>query len=241
MPDSSPAGNNLDRLEIEKFSQMAHHWWTPNGALKALHHINPLRLSYIEKRVPLQGMRVLDVGCGGGILSEALAKSGALVTGLDAADATLEVARQHARTTNLRIDYQLGTIETFNAQNSEPYDVITCMELLEHVPDPAAILEACASLLSPEGYFFCATLNKTLKAFLLAIVGAEYILGIVPRGTHQIGRFIKPVQLKSWARNCRLECQDLSGYTYNPFNGKSRLTSDTAINYMACFTKGVSP
>jgi 2-polyprenyl-6-hydroxyphenyl methylase/3-demethylubiquinone-9 3-methyltransferase len=228
---------NIDPAELERFAALAPHWWDRNGALKALHDINGLRVGYIERRAPLRGRRVLDVGCGGGILSEAMAALGAEVTGIDAGEEALAVARLHLRESGLAVDYRLQTAEGFAAEAPGRYDVVACMELLEHVPDPAAVVAACARLAAPGGDVVFATLNRNLKSFLFAIVGAENLLRLVKRGTHSYRRFVTPAELRRWAEAVGLAALDLTGLHYNPFTRRYSLGGNTHVNYLAHFRR----
>lgn len=223
---------NIDAAEVAKFEAMAPIWWDRNGVQKALHDINVLRVDYINKRVPLSGKTVLDVGCGGGILSEAMAALGAEVTGIDAGTAPLAVARLHLKESGLRVDYRQATVEEYAATHAAGFDVITCLELLEHVPQPSSVVGACKELLKPGGDIFFATLNRNPKSFLFAIIGAEYILNLVRKGTHTYRRFVKPAELEDWGKACGLRLQDLTGLHYNPFTKKYSLGGNTHVNYM---------
>lgn len=229
---------NLDQAELNKFSALAHHWWDPDGELRTLHQINPLRLDWIDGMARLDGKDVVDVGCGGGILADAMARRGARVLGVDLADRSLKVARLHALEAGTpRIEYRLVPAEELAAQEPGSRDVVTCMEMLEHVPDPAAIVRACADLLKPGGWAFFSTISRTPKAFAQAIVAAEYILGLLPRGTHEYLRFIRPSELSGWCRAAGLQLQRLEGLTYNPLTRRYRLTPDTRVNYMLAARK----
>jgi 2-polyprenyl-6-hydroxyphenyl methylase/3-demethylubiquinone-9 3-methyltransferase len=233
----TPQSDNIDRLEIAKFEAVAPRWWDHNGDLKSLHDINPLRLGYIAGRVRLAGRQVLDVGCGGGVLSEALAKVGARVTGIDMGQTPLAVATLHARQTGLAIDYRRATVEELAASQPGCFDVLVCMELLEHVPDPPSIVRACGRLVRPGGDVFFATLNRTPKAFVFAIVGAEYLLRLLPRGTHSFARFVRPAELKDWGRQAGLAACDFTGMQYNPFARRYRLGGGLGVNYLAHFRR----
>jgi len=224
--------SNSDPAELEKFAASASRWWDPESEFKPLHEINPVRLEYILRHTGLTGKRVLDVGCGGGILTESLAAAGADATGIDLGASALDVARLHALESGARIDYQLSSVEAFADAHDSQYDIVTCMELLEHVPDPSAIVEACRRLLKPGGKVFFSTLNRNYKAFALAIVGAEYLLHKLPKGTHQYGRFIRPSELAGWCRNSDLAVHDLSGMHYNPCDRVYRLGEDASVNYL---------
>lgn len=224
---------NVDRREIAKFDAVAARWWDLEGEFKPLHRINPLRLDYILGRAGgLFGKRVLDVGCGGGILAESMAREGATVTGLDMGGEPLSVARLHALETGASIDYVQETVEDHAAAHPERYDVVTCMEMLEHVPDPASIVRACAALVKPGGDVFFSTLNRNPKAWLMAIVGAEYLLRIVPRGTHTITKFIKPAELLNWLDSTTLRERDIIGLHYNPIRDRFSLGGNVDVNYM---------
>ena len=227
--------SNVDPVEIEKFSQLAHKWWDPHSEFKPLHDINPLRLNYINRHTPLTGRTVLDVGCGGGILSEGMAGLGAQVTGIDLADKALQVARLHLLESNRQVDYRKVAVETLATEQPAHYDVVTCLEMLEHVPDPDSVIAACASLVKPGGWVFFSTLNRNPKSYLFAIIGAEYMLNMLPRGTHDYAKFLKPSELAQACRNARLTVIDLIGMGYNPISKVYSLGKDTDVNYMiAC-------
>ena len=228
---------NIDAGEIAKFEAMAPIWWDKKGAFKALHDINVLRLDYINERAPLDGKRVLDLGCGGGILSEAMASIGAVVTGIDMGQAPLAVAKLHLKESGLSVDYQHATAEEFSEIHPEGFDVVTCLELLEHVPDPSSVVLACKKLVKPGGHVFFATLNRNPKSFLFAIIAAEYILGLVRKGTHSYRKFIKPAELETWGETAGLTFQDLTGLHYNPFTGNYSMGGNTHVNYMMHFRK----
>ena len=232
---------NIDPDEIEKFEAQAPKWWDKTGEFKGLHDINPLRLEYIDQGSPLAGKSVLDVGCGGGILTEGMAQRGAAVTGIDIGDAPLAVARLHMQSSQWQIDYRKTTAEDLADIEPQAYDIVTCMELLEHVPNPAAVVKACHRLVKPGGDVYFATLNRTWKAFLLAIIAAEYILGVVKRGTHTYRRFIKPAEIDLWARQAGLVRQDLTGLHYNPVFGRKWLGGNTDVNYLMHFRKEKRP
>ena len=228
---------NVDPAEIEKFQAIASRWWDPNSEFKPLHDINPLRLDYIEQQAGgLQGRKVVDIGCGGGLLSEGMAARGAEVTGIDLAEQSLDVARLHLHESGLEVDYRHISAEDFAAQNPTDFDVVTCLEMLEHVPDPQSIVQAAATLLKPGGTLVLSTLNRHPKAFLLAIVGAEYLLKMLPRGTHEYARFIKPSELAQAARNAGLRVTDVSGMSYNPLTRQYRLGRDVDVNYLMTCT-----
>jgi len=223
---------NVDPAELEKFSELAHRWWDPNSEFRPLHEINPLRLGYIDRIATLNGKTVLDVGCGGGILAEAMAARGAQVTGIDLADKPLKVAQLHLLESGQKVEYRRIAVEELANEAPATFDVVTCMEMLEHVPDPAAVVRACATLLKPGGHAFFATLNRNPKSYLFAIIGAEYVLNMLPRGTHDYERFIKPSELSSVCRGTGLEVADLIGMTYNPFTKVYALEADTDVNYI---------
>ena len=223
---------NVDPNELEKFSQLAHRWWDPNSEFKPLHEINPLRLDWIDRSAGLQGKRVLDVGCGGGILAEAMAARGAEVTGIDLSDKALKVAELHLLESGTQVTYRKAAVEEIAHEQPGGFDVVTCMEVLEHIPDPAAHVHACAKALKPGGQVFFATINRNPKAFLFAIVGAEYVLNILPRGTHEYARFIRPSELTRACRDAGLEVNDITGMTYNPMTKVYALGRDVDVNYM---------
>ena len=223
---------NADLNELEKFSQLAHRWWDPSSEFKPLHEINPLRLQWIDSHAAISGKQVLDIGCGGGILSESMAQRGAEVTGIDLSDKALAVARLHLLESGNRVDYQKISAEEFATQATARFDVVTCMEMLEHVPNPASTIAACAALVKPGGHVFFSTINRNAKAYVLAVVGAEYILKLLPKGTHDYAKFIKPSELSRWAKSVGLEPDELIGMTYNPFTQHYRLGRDTGVNYL---------
>jgi 2-polyprenyl-6-hydroxyphenyl methylase / 3-demethylubiquinone-9 3-methyltransferase len=229
---------NVDPAELEKFSALAHRWWDPTSEFKPLHEINPLRLGYIEAGAGgIQGKRVLDVGCGGGILSEAMAARGANVTGIDLADKPLKVAKLRLFESGLKVDYRMISAEELARTSDERFDVVTCMEMLEHVPDPGSVLQACAALLKPGGKLFVSTLNRTPVAFAAAIVGAEYIARLLPKGTHEYRSFIRPSELAGWLRDAGLRLDDVSGLAYDPVRRKAWVGKRTEVNYLACAEK----
>jgi len=229
---------NVDPEEIAKFSALASRWWDPDGEFKPLHKINPVRLGFIENHTEgLFGKKVLDVGCGGGLLSEAMAERGAEVTGIDLAEQSLKVARLHALESGRQIDYQCITVETLAEQNSDSYDVVTCLEMLEHVPDPAAIVQACAKAVKPGGLVFFSTLNRNVKSWLLGIVAAEHILGWVPKGTHQHQRFIRPSELLSMTDKAALEDIAINGLVFHPLKGFVLSDKDVDVNYIVALKK----
>jgi 2-polyprenyl-6-hydroxyphenyl methylase / 3-demethylubiquinone-9 3-methyltransferase len=223
--------------EVRKFDALAHEFWDPRGAFHPLHTLNPVRCDYVARRAELAQRRVLDVGCGGGLLAESLASRGAQVTAIDLAPAMLEVARLHAHESQLQIDYQLASAEQFAERNAAPFDVITCMELIEHVPRPEVTITAIARLLRPGGQLFMSTINRNLRSFLLAIVGAEYLLKLIPRGTHEYARLLRPAELAKLARAANLTLRDVSGIEFNPFVRSARLTRDASVNYLAHFER----
>jgi 2-polyprenyl-6-hydroxyphenyl methylase / 3-demethylubiquinone-9 3-methyltransferase len=224
---------NIDQAELDKFSRLASKWWDPNSEFKPLHEINPLRLDYIEKICNgLAEKKILDIGCGGGILSESMAARGAHVTGIDLADKPLKVAKLHLLESGQHVDYQLISAEDLAQQKPHQFDVVTCMEMLEHVPDPASTIKACATLVKPGGQVFFSTINRNPKAYLFAVIGAEYILNMLPKGTHDYAKFIKPSELASMAREAGLHVEQLIGMTYNPLSKIYKLEADTSVNYI---------
>ena len=229
---------NADPQELSKFSELAHRWWDPDSEFKPLHQINPLRLDWIDRLAGLQGKRVLDVGCGGGILSDSMARRGAEVLGIDLASRPLKVAQLHALEAGTPdIDYREVAVETLAAEQPESFDVVTCMEMMEHVPEPASVVAACARLLKPGGWAFFSTINRNPKAFLFAIVGAEYVLNLLPRGTHEYARFIRPSELAAWCRSAGLELTQSRGLEYNPLTQRYRLSGDISVNYLVACRK----
>lgn len=231
------APTNVDPLEIAKFKAMADLWWQPQGEFKALHDINPVRLAYVRDRAGLQGRKVLDVGCGGGLLAEAMARSGAQVTAIDMESTALEAARQHAAGSGVTIDYGLGSAELWAQAHGATYDIVTCMELVEHVPDPGALIQACARLVRPQGDLFFATVNRTILSRLLVIGMAEFVLGIVRKGTHTYAKFVRPRELALWGEQAGLCMQDLSGLRYIPVLGRGWLCRDVRMNYLMHFKR----
>jgi len=225
---------NVDPAELQKFSELAHRWWDPESEFRPLHEINPLRLAYIDDIAALSGKKVIDVGCGGGILAEAMAKCGAQVTGIDLAEKPLQVARLHLLESGLNVTYRNIAVEDLALESPADFDVVTCMEMLEHVPDPAATVRACAELLKPGGHAFFATLNRNLKSYFYAIIGAEYVLNLLPRGTHDYARFIKPSEMAANCRDAGLDVTGIIGMTYNPFSKTYALEANTDVNYILC-------
>ncbi len=229
--------HNVDRAEIAKFEALASRWWDRNSEFKPLHDINPLRMGFIDAQVNLAGCKVLDVGCGGGILAEAMAHRGANVTGIDMGEAPLGVARLHLLESGLDIDYRQASAEGFAAENPQAFSVITCLEMLEHVPDPLSVLRACHSMLEPGGHLFLSTINRNPKAYLFAILGAEYMLGLLPRGTHDYRKFIRPSELSAMARQAGFSLQKITGMSYNPLTRKYSLGGDVDVNYIMYLTR----
>ena len=230
--------HNVDQDELDKFEKLAGRWWDPHSEFKPLHEINPLRLDYIDAHAPLHGKHVIDVGCGGGLLTEGMAVRGARVTGIDMGKAPLSVARLHQHESGLEIDYRQITAEQLAEEQAGSFDTVTCMEMLEHVPQPSITISACAKLLKDDGYLFLSTINRNPKSYLFAVIGAEYILGLLPRGTHDYSRFIRPSEMESWARQSGLQLIDMTGLVYNPLTREYRLNKrDVSVNYMACFRK----
>ena len=230
---------NADPAELEKFSALAHRWWDPEGEFRPLHDINPLRLEWIAGHAALEGAAVLDVGCGGGILAEAMARRGARVTGIDLSEKALRVAELHLHESALSIKYLEISVEAHAANHTGEFDVVTCMELLEHVPDPASMVAACARLVRPGGRVFFSTINRNPKSYLFAVVGAEYVLGLLPKGTHDYMRFIKPSELSRWSRAAGLRTEEMIGMTYNPITRRYRLGADCDVNYLFCCARDV--
>lgn len=225
--------DNFHQSELDKFGALANRWWDADGPQKPLHALNPVRLDYLRHRAQLDGATVLDVGCGGGLLSEAMARLGAKVTAIDLAEDLVKVATLHSLESGVQVDYRVQSVEALAAERPGSYDIVTCMEMLEHVPDPAAILQACATLLKPGGHLFVSTLNRTPAAFALAIVGAEYVARLLPRGTHQYASFIRPSELGGWLRAADLQLDDVSGLMYEPWRNGARLIPRTDVNYVA--------
>jgi 2-polyprenyl-6-hydroxyphenyl methylase / 3-demethylubiquinone-9 3-methyltransferase len=238
MSMSSIESNNVDHAELAKFSALASKWWDPNSEFRPLHEINPLRLNWIDERVGLKGKRVLDVGCGGGILAESMARRGADVLGIDLADKSLKVAELHKLETGVNnVNYRFVSAEQLATEEQETFDVVTCLEMLEHVPDPAQTIQACANLCKPGGWLFFSTINRNPKSFVFAIVGAEYVLNLLPKGTHEYKKFIKPSELAQYARLSTLDFSEIIGLVYNPLTKVYRLARDTDVNYMVACRK----
>ena len=231
---------NVDTAELTKFGELAHKWWDKNSEFKPLHEINPLRLNYINQAVNLNGKTVLDVGCGGGILSESMAEKGAMVTGIDLGDKALKVAQLHSLETGIAVNYRLIAVEQLAEEMPASFDVVTCMEMLEHVPDPASVILACSRLVKPGGSVFFSTINRNPKAYLFAVIGAEYVLNMLPRGTHDYAKFIKPSELSSWARQADLTLIGTKGMSYNPITQIYSLGDDVSANYMMQTVKPAS-
>ena len=229
---------NVDPNEIRKFEELASRWWDKNSEFKPLHDINPLRANWIDKLSPVAEKKVLDVGCGGGILAESLAQRGAQVTGIDMGDAPLGVAKLHQLESGLSIDYQKSTAENFAKEHENTFDIVTCLEMLEHVPDPSSVVQACAKMVKPGGHVFFSTINRNPKSFLFAIIGAEYVLRLLPRGTHEYAKFIRPSELANWSREANLQVNQMTGLLFNPLTKKYWLSdSDMDVNYMICTQK----
>ena len=228
---------NADQTEIDKFSALAHHWWDPSSEFKPLHAINPLRLGWIQEHVSIAGKKVLDVGCGGGILAESMAVAGAQAKGIDLSEKALKVADLHSLETGVKVEYEYISAENLAQKEAGQYDVVTCMEMLEHVPDPLSIIKSCAALVKPGGKVFFSTLNRNPKSYLFAIIGAEYVLRILPKGTHDYKKFIKPSELNEFIREAGLELNELIGLSYNPITEVYSLGRDTDVNYLMATTK----
>ncbi len=230
---------NVDIDEVNKFATLASRWWDKNSEFKPLHDINPLRLNYIKEKCggSLQGKKILDVGCGGGILAESLALEGAIITGIDMAEAGLEVAKLHLLESGLEVDYQKIPVEAFAKDNAQAFDIVTCLEMLEHVPDPSSIIKACSELVKTDGQLFFSTLNRNAKSYLFAIIGAEYVLNLLPKGTHDWDKFIRPSEMEAWARHSGLTLKNMIGMTYNPFTKTYKLEDDVSVNYLCHYQK----
>jgi len=230
---------NADPLELQKFSDLAHRWWDPTSEFRPLHEINPLRLEWINARAPLAGKTVVDIGCGGGILAESMAKKGAKVTGIDLSEKALKVADLHSLESGVQVRYEMISAEQLAIREPGAYDVVTCMEMLEHVPDPAAVVQACATLVKPGGHVFFSTINRNPKAYLFAVIGAEYVLRMLPKGTHDYAKFITPAELAQYVRSAGLQVESLKGMTYNPLTKIYSLNQDTDVNYLVACTRPV--
>jgi len=236
---SASSHHNVDHAEVGKFEELASRWWDPHSEFKPLHEINPLRLDYIDNHAAIAGKRVLDVGCGGGILSESMARRGAEVMGIDMGEAPLQVADLHKLESGVEVAYRRITAEALADEMPASFDVVTCMEMLEHVPDPGSVIEACARLVKPGGHVFFSTINRNPKAYLFAIVGAEYLLRMLPKGTHDFAKFIRPSELEAWTRAAGLELKELTGMSYNPFSQQYSLGRDLDVNYLAACRRPV--
>lgn len=228
---------NADPLELQKFSDLAHRWWDPTSEFRPLHEINPLRLEWINARAPLAGKTVVDIGCGGGILAESMAKKGARVTGVDLSEKALKVADLHSLESGVQVRYEMISAEDLAAREPASFDVVTCMEMLEHVPDPAAVVQACAKLVKPGGHVFFSTINRNPKAYLFAVIGAEYVLRMLPKGTHDYAKFITPAELAQYIRNAGMTVENLKGMGYNPLTKIYSLNQDTDVNYLVACTR----
>lgn len=232
MAATAQGQGNYRQEELDRFASLANRWWDPEGPQKPLHALNPVRLEYVASRVPLRGARVLDVGCGGGLLSEAMARRGAEVTGIDMAPLTVEIAELHALESGVSVKYLRESAEMHAEHSAGQYDIAVCMEMIEHVPEPVSVLRALHRLVKPDGHVFVSTLNRNLKSYLLAIVGAEYVLGLLEKGTHTYDRFIRPSELARWARSAGLDVEDIAGLAYDPIAGSARLSANVDVNYM---------
>lgn len=229
---------NADHQELDKFAQLASRWWDPEGELKTLHQINPLRLQYIQEFASLKGKAVIDIGCGGGILVESMANSGAKVTGIDLNQSLIDTAKLHLHETGAEAEYITISAEDIAHERPQQYDIVTCLEMLEHVPDPASIIKACSHLVKPGGHVFFSTLNRNPKSYLFAIIGAEYLLKILPKNTHDYSKFIRPSELGAWGRSANLQPRNITGINYNPFSKTFRLSDDVSVNYLLHAQKG---
>ena len=230
---------NADPAELEKFGDLAHRWWDPNSEFKPLHDINPLRLDWIDSHVGLAGKRILDVGCGGGLLSEGMALRGADVTGIDLSDKPLAIAKLHLLESGQKVDYRKISVETLAAEMPDTFDAVTCLEMLEHVPNPSSVIASCARLVKPGGQIFFSTLNRNPKSYLFAVIGAEYVLKMLPKGTHDYAKFIKPSELARWSKMAQLEPAELIGMSYNPITKQYSLGKDTSVNYLMRLTRNL--
>jgi 2-polyprenyl-6-hydroxyphenyl methylase/3-demethylubiquinone-9 3-methyltransferase len=226
------SASNSDQRELDKFGEVAHHWWDSNSEFRPLHDINPARLGWIDRSAALKGQRVIDVGCGGGLLSEGMAAMGAQVTGIDLSERALSVARLHLYESGLAVEYRLISAEAIASESPAGFDLVTCLEMLEHVPDPASTVAACARLVKPGGQVFLSTLNRNVKSYMLAVVGAEYVLNLIPRGTHDYTRFLKPAELTRLCRQAGLEVLEIAGLHYNPFSREAWIDRKTDVNYL---------
>lgn len=230
---------NADPAELEKFGDLAHRWWDPNSEFKPLHDINPLRLDWIDSHVGLAGKRILDVGCGGGLLSEGMALRGADVTGIDLSDKPLAIAKLHLLESGQKVDYRKISVETLAAEMPDTFDAVTCLEMLEHVPNPSSVIASCAQLVKPGGQIFFSTLNRNPKSYLFAVIGAEYVLKMLPKGTHDYAKFIRPSELARWSKMAQLEPAELIGMSYNPITKQYSLGKDTSVNYLMRVTRNL--
>jgi 2-polyprenyl-6-hydroxyphenyl methylase/3-demethylubiquinone-9 3-methyltransferase len=240
-PLNSPVGitmhqSNIDQAEIDKFSRMASQWWDPTGDLKTLHAINPLRLNYINERAPLSGKKILDIGCGGGILAESMSKLGGLVTAIDMSQDAIQIAKLHQKESGTDVNYLISTAEQLADTHPGQFDIITCLEMLEHVPEPWKIIDACRVLLNPKGDVFYSTINRNVKSYLFAIIGAEYLLKMLPKNTHDFAKFIRPSELSEWSRKAGFKVQDITGMTYHLLTKEYQLTQDVSVNYLMHLT-----
>ena len=232
---------NIDRAELAKFEAIASSWWDPESEFRPLHDINPLRLNYIDERASLHGKKVIDIGCGGGILSESMSRRGATVTGIDMGEAPLSVAKLHKLESGVEVEYIHSTAEAMAEKNAGAYDIVTCLEMLEHVPDPASVIKSCYELVKPGGHVFFSTINRSPKSYAFAIIGAEYILKLLPKGTHDYRKLIRPSEMSSWARKAGLNVKDLTGMTYNPFTKHYKLGRNVDVNYLMHTHKPTDP
>lgn len=240
MTGTTQKKRNVDQAEIGKFEAVAARWWDPDGEFKPLHRINPLRLDYIRQRCRIEGSATIDIGCGGGILSESLAAEGAIVTGVDATEGAIEVAKLHLLESGHEVEYQLATAEEYAETHAQQFDVLTCLEMLEHVPDPESVIAACSKLIKPGGDLFFSTINRNPKSYALMIVGAEYLLGMVPKGTHEYRKFIRPSELAGWCRDAGLIVEEITGMGYNPLTDRFSLSADVDVNYFVHCRRGIA-